>query len=59
MYDPATLSVAIDFLLRNKDRFPLANVVSDTFTLDQADEAFQKAEWEGQQTSASRVVITP
>ncbi len=59
MYDPATLSVAIDFLLRNKDRFPLANVVSDTFTLEQADEAFQKAEWEGQQTSSSRVVIKP
>ena len=59
MYDPVTIPTALDFLLRNKDRFPLANVISDTFTLEQNNEAFQKAEWEGKQTSASRVVITP
>ncbi|HUF52673.1 MAG TPA: zinc-binding dehydrogenase [Dehalococcoidia bacterium] len=59
MYDPIILPVALDFLVRNKDRFPLANVVSDSFSLEQADEAFQAAEWTGKQTSASRVVITP
>ena len=59
MYDPIILPVALDFLMRNKDRFPLANVVSDRFPLDKIDEAFQKAEWEGKQTSVSRAVITP
>lgn len=59
MYDPIILPVALDFLLRNKDRFPLANVVSDRFPLDKIDDAFQKAEWEGKQTTVSRAVITP
>lgn len=59
MYDPITLPAALDFLLRNKDRFPLANIVSHKFTLDQVNEAFQTAEWEGKQTATSRAVITP
>jgi threonine dehydrogenase-like Zn-dependent dehydrogenase len=59
MYDPIILPAALDFLVRNKDRFPLASVVSDKYSLDDADAAFQAAEWEGKQTSASRVVITP
>ena len=59
MYDPIILSVALDFLVRNKDRFPLASVVSDSFPLDKIDDAFQQAEWEGKQTSVSRAVITP
>jgi D-arabinose 1-dehydrogenase-like Zn-dependent alcohol dehydrogenase len=59
MYDPIILPTALDFLVRNKNRFPLASVVSDKFTLDQANEAFQQAEWTGKQTTASRVVITP
>jgi len=59
MYDPIILPVALDFLVRNKDRFPLASVVSHKFSLDQIDEAFEKAEWEGKQTSTSRAVIAP
>jgi threonine dehydrogenase-like Zn-dependent dehydrogenase len=59
MYSPEILPVAMDFLVRNKDRFPLANVVSHRFPLDKIDEAFQQAEWSGKQTSASRAVITP
>ena len=59
MYDPWILPVALDFLSRNKDRFPLANIVSHNFPLDKIDEAFQQAEWEGKQTAISRAVITP
>lgn len=59
MYDPITLPTALDFLVRNKDRFPLANVVSHKFSLDKIDEAFQEAEWSGKQTSTARAVITP
>jgi D-arabinose 1-dehydrogenase-like Zn-dependent alcohol dehydrogenase len=59
MYDPAILPVAINFLQRNKDRFPLARVVSHKFSLDKIDEAFQQAEWTGKQTATSRAVITP
>ena len=59
MYDPAILPVALDFLVRNKDRFPLARVVSHKYPLEKIDEAFQQAEWEGKQTAISRAVITP
>ncbi|MBI2912960.1 MAG: zinc-binding dehydrogenase [Chloroflexi bacterium] len=59
MYDPAILPVALDFLVRNKDRFPLAKVVSHKYPLEKIDEAFQQAEWEGKQTATSRAVITP
>ena len=59
MYDPWILPVALDFLRRNKDRFPLAQVVSHKFPLDKIDEAFQQAEWEGKQTATARAVVTP
>jgi len=59
MYDPWILPVALDFLRRNKDRFPLAQVVSHKFALEKIDEAFQQAEWEGKQTATARAVVTP
>ncbi len=59
MYSPAILPTALDFLVRNKDRFPLADVVSHTFPLDKIDEAFQEAEWTGKETATSRVVVVP
>ncbi len=59
MYDPIILAAALDFLVRNKDRFPLANLVSDKFSLDDIGDAFQQAEWEGKSTSVSRVAVTP
>ncbi len=59
MYDPWILPVALDFLQRNGERFPLAQVVSHKYSLEEIDDAFQQAEWEGKQTSISRAVITP
>jgi threonine dehydrogenase-like Zn-dependent dehydrogenase len=59
MYDPAILPIALDFLVRNKERFPLAHVVSHKYPLEKIDEAFQQAEWTGKQTSTARAVITP
>src|SRR3990170_1400231 len=59
MYDPWILPVVLDFLRRNKDRFPLASVVSHKFSLEKIDEAFQQAEWEGKQTATARAVVTP
>jgi threonine dehydrogenase-like Zn-dependent dehydrogenase len=59
MYDPWILPVALDFLRRNKDRFPLTQVVSHRHPLEEIEEAFQQAEWEGKETATSRVVITP
>jgi Zn-dependent alcohol dehydrogenase len=58
-YDPVIVSVALRFLVRNKDCFPLASVVSDRYPLDKINDAFQQAKWDGKQTSGSRAVITP
>ncbi len=59
MYDPWILPVALDFLRRSRERFPLHQVVSHKYPLEKIDEAFQQAEWEGKQTATSRAVITP
>ena len=59
MYDPWILPVALDFLMRNKARFPLGQVVSHKYPLDKIDDAFRQAEWEGKETAIARAVITP
>jgi len=59
MYDPWVLPVALDFLQRNRDRFPLAQVISHRYPLEKIDDAFQQAEWEGKQTATSRAIIAP
>lgn len=59
MYDPWVIPEALDFLVRTKDKYPHADVVSHKFTLDQINEAFQSAEWmrSGDQTKVNRGVI--
>jgi threonine dehydrogenase-like Zn-dependent dehydrogenase len=59
MYNPSVLPVALDFLVRNKDRFPLAGLVSHRYPLEEIDRAFNEAEWLGKQTSTARAVIVP
>ena len=42
-YHPRHLIQALDFVAANRDRFPFAEMVDATFTLDQLDEAFRRA----------------
>jgi threonine dehydrogenase-like Zn-dependent dehydrogenase len=58
-YDPWILPVALDFLQRTRDKYPIHQVVSHRFPLEQINEAFEKAEWAGRQTAATRVSIVP
>ena len=60
-YDPYTLPVALDFLVQTKNKYPLTDVMSHAFPLEQIDEAFQKAEWAGssEEFSITRAFITP
>ncbi len=61
-YDPWTLPVALDFLVRTRGKYPIGKVVSHKFPLDKIDDAFQQAEWlnrQGDQTRVTRAVITP
>ncbi len=60
-YEPHILPVALDFLVRTKDRFPLTKVLSHTFPLEKVDDAFEQAEWLGksEDTTIMRAVLTP
>ena len=60
-YDPYILPVALDFLVRTKDRYPLTSVMSHKFPLEQIGEAFQQAEWAGkrEETAITRAFLTP
>jgi threonine dehydrogenase-like Zn-dependent dehydrogenase len=60
-YDPYILSVALDFLARTKDKYPITKVVSHRFPLEKINEAFEQAEWLGKQKEAlvTRAVLVP
>lgn len=59
-YDPWILEAALQFLVRMQDRMPLADVISHTYPLEQINEAFEFAEWQGREggTTANRVALT-
>lgn len=58
-YDPWIIETALQFLSRTKHKFPLMEVISDTFPLEKINEAFEYAEWQGKQggSSARRVAL--
>ena len=60
-YDPWILPNAVDFLVRTADKFPLTNVVSHEFPLDQIGKAFETAEWVGRNAGSevTRAVVAP
>ena len=60
-YDPYILPVTLDFLVRTKDRYPLTEVISHAFPLEQIGKAFEQAEWAGKKedTLITRAVVQP
>jgi len=58
-YNPWVIEAALQFLVKTKDKYQLMDVVSDTFALDQVNEAFEFAEWQGKDagTQAQRVAL--
>jgi len=59
MYDPWIMPVALDFLRRTRDKYPVHKVVSHKFPLEQINEAFQEAEWANKRTAVTRACIVP
>lgn len=59
MYDPWVLPVALDFLRRTREKYPLHNLMSHKFPLEKINEAFEQAEWANKQTAVTRAMITP
>ena len=55
------MPAALDFLVRTRDRYPLTKVVSHSFPLDEVNQAFTFAEWQGKGTgsAATRVILKP
>ncbi len=60
-YDPYILPVALDFLARTRDKYPLTRVMSHKFPLERIGEAFETAEWAGKSkgTQVTRAFVTP
>ncbi|MBI4506403.1 MAG: zinc-binding dehydrogenase [Chloroflexi bacterium] len=61
-YEPYILGEALEFLRRNRTRYPFDKIVSHRFPLAQIDEAFAQAEWFGRQpgqATITRAAIAP
>jgi len=60
MYDPWVIPRALDFLVRNRARFPFHRLISHKYSLDKIDEAFAQSEWHARDTTnITRAAITP
>lgn len=59
MYRPSVMPLVLNFLVRNKDKYPFERMVSHRFPLAQINEAFPVAEWSGRQTEITRAVLVP
>jgi threonine dehydrogenase-like Zn-dependent dehydrogenase len=62
MYDPWVIPEALDFLVRTRNKYPHAEVVShDKYKLADINKAFEEAEWQkdGSGTKVRRAVIAP
>ena len=60
-YDPYIIPVALDFLVRTQTKFPLTNIISHKFALDEISEAFQQSEWIGKNSTSglTRAILVP
>ena len=47
--------------MRTRDRYPLTNVISHQFPIEQIDEAFKTAEWLGREggSEVTRAIVAP
>ena len=60
MYDPWVIPRALDFLVRNRARWPFDRLVSHTYPLEQINTAFADSEWHGRETTTiTRAALAP
>ncbi len=59
-YNPWIIESALQFLRRTRDTYPLANIASHSFPLEEINKAFEFAEWHGKEegTAAQRVMLS-
>jgi D-arabinose 1-dehydrogenase-like Zn-dependent alcohol dehydrogenase len=60
-YRPQLIPAAIEMLERTKDKYPLTNLMSHTFSLEDINKAFELSEWSGtdRKTAVTRAIIKP
>ena len=60
MYDPWVIPRALDFLVRNRTRFPFDRLISNTYPLEKINEAFAASEWHGRDAGTiTRAALIP
>ena len=60
MYDPWVIPRALDFLVRNRARWPFDRLISHKYPLEKIDEAFAQSEWHAKDTTnLTRAAIVP
>jgi len=59
-YDPGTIPRALDFLVRNRARWPFDRLISHTYPLENINQAFAESEWHAKETtSITRAALAP
>jgi Zn-dependent alcohol dehydrogenase len=60
MYDAWVIPRALDFLVRNRARWPFDKLLSHTYPLEQINKAFADSEWHGRETTTiTRAALQP
>ena len=59
-YDPGVISRALDFLVRNRTRFPFDRLISHKYPLEHINKAFAESEWHAKDTTTiTRAALVP
>jgi len=59
-YDPGVIPRALDFLVRNRSRWPFDRLISHTYPLGQINQAFAESEWQAKDpTRITRAALAP
>jgi threonine dehydrogenase-like Zn-dependent dehydrogenase len=59
-YDPGVIPRALDFLARNRSRFPFDRLISHKYPLEHIDKAFAESEWHAKDTTTiTRAALVP
>ena len=60
MYDPWVIPRALDFLARNRARWPFDRLISHKYPLEKIDQAFAESEWHAKETTTiTRAALVP
>ena len=60
MYDPWVIPRALDFLVRNRARWPFDTLISHTYPLEKINQAFADSEWHAKETTTiTRAALVP